>query len=76
MTTYLLTREYRKNGTLIMEYVLQYSEGDMAEVFSPAERETMAGGKPVERDARYGAGKITFTDMMIATRNVEAAHRA
>lgn len=76
MNTYFLVREYRRNGTLIMEYVLQYSAGDIAEVFNAAEALDLANGRVVERDAKYGAGKITFTNMVVAAREAETVSRA
>lgn len=75
MDTYILCREYRKNQTLIMEYVLQYGKEDMTEVFNDAERNELGSGRIVERDAKHGAGKITFVNMVIAARATERAGR-
>lgn len=76
MNTYLLCREYRANGALTMEYVLQYEAGDMAEVFNDAERNELGSGRSVERNVKHGGGTMTYTNMVVAARASEAASRA
>lgn len=64
---HILIREYHPaTKALRAEYVMRYTRGDMAEVFTMEERVKLAAGEVLIRESRFGHSH--HVDMLAAAR--------
>lgn len=66
--SHILMTEYQKDGSVRMEYVMEYEPADMEEVFTAAERAKLAAAEVVIRTDKYGSCR--YIDMVAAAKKL------